>query len=831
MANLRANRITSTEVFETTGSVQFDGSGDFLTISDSSDFNFGTGDFTIEAWIYQSEQNSSESKNIYSQRSASENGISFRVRRDTVFNPQCLDFFYDTSGNGQTTGTTQVPLKQWNHVALTRSNGTVRIFLNGRLDAINDLSGVNFGSASNGGPLIGVRKDTGNTEQWNGHISNLRVLKGTALYTKNFTPPTRELEVIPNTVLLCAQSKTQANREATGKTITVNGNAVASELTPGLLTNVVKSGGSSAITGSVEFNGNTSPGAGQYGITVASTAGGDFDFGSGSFTIEGWYYVNEPKQVVILGSSPNGNTASKDIPFQIETTPTTAGNGQVAIFLGNGTNFFTAQSVGVGTTTQCWNHFAAVKDGSDVKMYLNGVVGTGTTSVTGSLATAGVSTIFIGDGGFLTDRRFDGFLSNLRIIKGQALYKGNFTPPTRKLTRVPGTVLLCCTDSTNPLKEETGKTLRLNIGISTYSVGIGTTTPNPSNFTPYSSTDGTVVFDGVTKINTPNYFYLPTGPTEQRGRGRGLFGGGYTPTISNLNSICFVNIQSTGNAQDFGDLTTLSKSRGISACSSSTRGIFGGGYGATPLTGATNIMNYITIASTGDALGFGELTIQKERRAGCSNSTRGLFGGGATDPSSSTNTVNVIDYITIASTGNGTDFGDLTVKRGRLASCSSPVRGVWAGGYGIGGAGNQSLTRIDYVIIASTGDAVTFGDLTQARIWISGTSSSTRGIFGGGYSQPLAPAGNSNVIDYVTIASTGNAVDFGDRTYIGQGSSACSNSIRGLFAGGYSPTSPTRPNTIDYVTIATTGNAQDFGDLTSSFVTAAGCSDSHGGLG
>ena len=115
-----------------------------------------------------------------------------------------------------------------------------------------------------------------------GHVTNFRVVKGTALYTANFKPPMRELEVVPpGTVLLACQSKTDASLEKTGKTVTVNGQAVASELTPGILTPVPKVGGGSAITGSVEFDGSS-----DY---LKITNNSDFDFGSDDFTIEYWY--------------------------------------------------------------------------------------------------------------------------------------------------------------------------------------------------------------------------------------------------------------------------------------------------------------------------------------------------------------------------------------------------------------------------------------------------------------------------------------------------------------------------------------------------------------
>ena len=143
---------------------------------------------------------------------------------------------------------------------------------------------------------------------------------------------------------------------------------------------------------------------------------------------------------------------------------------------------------------------------------------------------------------------------------------------------------------------------------------------------------------------------------------------------------------------------------------------------------------------------------------------RGLFGGGSTGSDS-----NVIDYVTIASTGNATDFGDLTVARYGLAGCSSTTRGLFAGGY------SPTSNVIDYVTIASTGNATDFGDLTVARYYLAGCSSSTRGLFGGGNTGSY-----SNVIDYVTIASTGNATDFGNLTVSRSSLASCSNSHGGL---------------------------------------------------
>mgnify|MGYP000450760884 CR=1 FL=1 len=291
---------------------------------------------------------------------------------------------------------------------------------------------------------------------------------------------------------------------------------------------------------------------------------------------------------------------------------------------------------------------------------------------------------------------------------------------------------------------------------------------------------------------------------------RGVFGGGVAP--SNLNTIDYISIQGLGNATDFGDLTTTRQF--IGACSSSTRGVFGGG---TP--GPSDVLDYITIATTGNATDFGDLTVARYSAGACSSSTRGVFGGGFSPGAF----YNVIDYITIATTGNATDFGDLTVGRNRITACSSSTRGVFGGGESPGTIHNT----IDYITIASTGNATDFGDLTVVRNTLSACSSSTRGLFAGGNQTAVPSLTQTNIIDYIIIASTGNATDFGDLTVSRFGLAACSSSTRGVFGGGYTPTPQ---NVLDYITIATTGNATDFGDLTVARGNLAACSNGHGGL-
>ena len=166
----------------------------------------------------------------------------------------------------------------------------------------------------------------------------------------------------------------------------------------------------------------------------------------------------------------------------------------------------------------------------------------------------------------------------------------------------------------------------------------------------------------------------------------------------------------------------------------------------------------------------------------------------------------------------------------RYGGCglSSPTRGIFAGGRAKGTVGpysaNAGTHEIDFVTIASKGNSTTFGDMTFNGGYCGGISNTTRGIIGGAR-QPATV----NNIDMITIASTGNAVHFGDLTVARAGSQTGSTQTRGVFIGG-SPTADTR-KTIDYITISSSGNAIDFGESGFEVDIGASVSDSHGGLG
>ena len=338
-----------------------------------------------------------------------------------------------------------------------------------------------------------------------------------------------------------------------------------------------------------------------------------------------------------------------------------------------------------------------------------------------------------------------------------------------------------------------------------------------NNIQSLSGTNGPVV-SGITTMASSGAMSLPRGNTAYRGgRGRGIWAGG-SNGAAYIKDIQYVTIATTGDALDFGDMITGSSA---AASSSSTRAVVF--QGLTP--SLVNTIEYFTISSTGNSFDFGDATVSVHETASASNNTRGLNAGGYSSGSGVPANTQTIDYVTIAALGNATNFGNLTVGRRAPGALSSPTRACFASGYQQPSTATQFNT-IDYVTIATTGDAKDFGDLTESGWGPAGMSDSKRGVFAG----RLQP-GMITTIDYITIASLGDAIDFGDTTAACGRSAGSSNKVRGVYCHGNYPISPNVSDTIDYITIATIGNAQDFGDLNQKTHMAGATSDSHGGLG
>ena len=227
--------------------------------------------------------------------------------------------------------------------------------------------------------------------------------------------------------------------------------------------------------------------------------------------------------------------------------------------------------------------------------------------------------------------------------------------------------------------------------------------------------------------------------------------------------------------------------------------LFSGGY-------INNAIEFITVASTGDATDFGDMTIRRYGETGVNDTVRGILGGGgSTTPfvPSHNGITNMIEYVTIAQTGNAVDFGDLVHTGFPGASMNSTTRGIIARQNGP--VGPNAI--MDTIIMRTLGNATDFGDC------ISGTGSNvsggvcnaTRGILAGGYG-----SGPHNIIQFITMATLGNAQDFGDLITGANNMRAASSKTRGITAGA---STPSNSNVIESLQIATTGNSVDFGDM------------------
>ena len=274
------------------------------------------------------------------------------------------------------------------------------------------------------------------------------------------------------------------------------------------------------------------------------------------------------------------------------------------------------------------------------------------------------------------------------------------------------------------------------------------------------------------------------------------------------------NIATEGNAIDTGfDLSV-----GVHAAASGgsrTRAIIAGGRSSAGAPWAQkNEIQYFQMASLSNSIDFGDLTATVGRFDAHSNNTRMITGGGQSSN-------DLMNLIIIPTTGNATDFGNLTIGRSGTSACGSPTRAIFAGGQHNPGT-EASLNRIDYVTLSTTGNAVDFGDLTNNRYFSGGMSNSVRAAWAQGY---IVPSGAQNTIDYTTIATTGNASDFGDAEQVRYGPGGFSSPTRCGFFAGYTPTSY-----INQIDINVRSNSTKFGDLTVEGSYPCGYSDVHGGI-
>ena len=714
MANLRTNNLSGEQGQNAyRGAVYFPGyidgaNSDYLFIADDDDLNIGTGDFTFEAWIKPVESAGTNSPNYMGFFCSADYGSSGSMTIQ-VKNDGKLRYIAGDGGDDETGST--VLWGHYHHVAIVRSGSTIKGYVNGVEEISSSYSSaIDFGTGS--ATVIGelAIDNYAGDYPFRGFISNLRLVKGTAVYTAAFTPPTSELTVIPNTVLLCCQNSDNPTQEETGKTIT-------------------------AVGGSFQSGDNN----------ILRNA--DFSLGTEFFT----------------GDSGASISASNNI---------------MTVTNGGGDNLYALKQnscLRIGGKYRCTATVTPTFASGDPVFRVR--FGGDAVSFTQQESTMSTGVAF----------RLD---TGEKVADGRAFEIGSGS--SSGITQFTVTDLVVT--AIDP--------------------------PIPVENIPPVGRDAGNAFGGTIQQSTQGYMYFPTGRTEERVivnnnfGARGLIMGGITyPGAGYQNVIESIQIASLGNAVDFGDL--INKPNAGAGFSSKTRGFVAGGN--TPDGNGVNVIQFVTIATLGNATDFGDAGYSRANARGVSNNTRGVYSGGES-ASSPNPSINNIEFITMSTSGNGQDFGDLFDAGSSYATASSPTRGLNLGGYRDG-----EVNVIDMITIATTGNSIDFGDLINtARNGNGGVSNGHRGIVMGGYSSPA----RTNTIQYVTIQSMGNAIDFGDLTDA-RDPGVTSSLTRGIATSG---DYPANTNIIDFIEIMTTANAVDFGDMLTKTSSPQTCSNAHGGL-
>lgn len=404
------------ETASANGSGYFDGTGDWLTVPYSSAFSLGT-TYTIEAWVYPTVLSAANHEifNILNPTVANFGGCIFYVNASGVL------YFETRPGTGGTNialngGT--VRLNAWTHVCVSVSSGAAKLFVNGTQVDFDTVAALN-GTQSH--VAIGAFTNGFTAYPWFGYISNLRVVKDTALYTANFTPPTQPLTAVSGTSLLTLQNSVShtnsqfVDSSSNNLLVTRAGNATQGSFSP-----YSPSGWS-----------NYFDGTGDYLSVADNTA---LQLGSGNFTVEFWVNFSSIAGYATLWDKGYNNAGG--IFLQ-----TGNGNGRLIVYA-SGSAVITETGTG---TTGTWIHYALVRNGTTLTLYRDGIsTGTATNSTNfNSSALMGIGVNVTGTPlSYLT-----GYISNLRIVKGTAVYTANFTPSTQPLTAVAGTTLLTCCDN------------------------------------------------------------------------------------------------------------------------------------------------------------------------------------------------------------------------------------------------------------------------------------------------------------------------------------------------------------------------------------------------
>jgi len=443
-------------VTPTSYSGYFDGTGDYLTAPYNSAWDFGTGNFTIECWLYPT--TAGTLRVISASFTSSGNaGWSFELTTGNL-----LTFY--AQGSYRATSSASVPVNTWTHVAVSRSGSTLKLFVNGV-----ESSSVTYSASIAGlSGLLAISGTQSGGSLFTGYQSNFRIVNS-AVYTAAFTPSTSPLTAITNTSLLTCQSSTFIDNSTNNFTITVNGDAAPRKFNPF----------GDTITSGVEYSVDTVGGSMFFDGTgdYLNWSNSIFTFGTDDFTVEAWVYVTGSADFGIFGVGG-------------------ASAGSYGLYWINSTSKFQStrygDTAGAGTTTNAyaknqWIHVAAVRIGGTARIYVNGVLDSGATYSMGSVTNSGAYA-----GAIWNSASAAGYISNLRFMRGKALYTTNFVPPVAPLTPVADTSLLL-NGTSGGIIDYTGKNNLETVG----------NVQLRSNIVKYGNTS--MYFDG-----TGDYLYIPS---------------------------------------------------------------------------------------------------------------------------------------------------------------------------------------------------------------------------------------------------------------------------------------------------------------------------------
>lgn len=394
--------------------------GNLLNIAQNTAFAFGTGDFTIEAWVWRSDATAQRA--IIDTRGASSGTVGILFYQTTQGYLTVFDGTGTVVGGSAATGFSS---NLWTHVAVTRSGTTTTLWIDGVSKATNASDTRNYANGA-GGTNIG-RQFGSTTNDWIGFISNLRVVKGTALYTSNFTPSTSPLTAVSGTVLLACQSNRFVDNSSNNFTLTLTGSPSILSFSP--------------FSPSTPYNATTNGGSGYFdgtGDELNAGSNAAFAFGTGAYTVELWVYPTVASTSYSAGQGPIFifNDTTNGFGFW------DVSNSGLRIDVRAGSPVLTSTS---HLVTNAWNHVVAVRSGTgtnQTSIFLNGTrVANGTDAtnwtITGPLKLGGISA---------TGYYINGYATDARVVKGTAVYDptlSTITVPTAPLTNVTNTQLLC----------------------------------------------------------------------------------------------------------------------------------------------------------------------------------------------------------------------------------------------------------------------------------------------------------------------------------------------------------------------------------------------------